>query len=349
MRAGCCRSLKLDGNLQEITRLNSEIKEAIRLLSEGGLIAFPTETVYGLGADARSDKAVARIFEVKGRPSFNPLIVHVGSVEAALEIGDFNDAALKLVDVFWPGPLTIVVPLKKQAGISSLVTAGLPTIALRMPDHDVARAILKGSELKSSGFAIAAPSANSSGRISPTSHTHVEQDLGNKVDLIVDGGETTKGLESTIVSIKEEDGRGTVLHLLRPGTVTLAELEQASGLAVESHVGEIDEKGVGGTGNDVPLAPGSLLRHYAPRAGVRLNVLDVEEGEAVLGFGPEETIEGNFYNLSEAGDMMEAAQRLFAGLHYLDGLGVSRIAVRPIPEEGVGVAINDRLRRAAAR
>lgn len=343
----------MDENLQNYKDLETDIHDATRLLSEGGLVAFPTETVYGLGADARSDKAVARIFEVKGRPSFNPLIVHVGSVEAALGIGEFNEVALKLVDAFWPGPLTIVVPLKKEAGISSLVTAGLPTIALRMPDHKVAQAILEGAGVHRAGFAIAAPSANSSGRISPTSYVHVKNDLGSKVDLIVDGGETSKGLESTIVTIKEnadkeDGGRGTVLHLLRPGTVTVAELEQASGLTVESSVLHIHEDGVGSDGNDGPIAPGSLLRHYAPRARVRLNVLEAEEGEAVLGFGPDDRHEGHFYNLSEAGDMMEVAQRLFAGLHYLDGLGASIIAVRPIADEGVGVAINDRLRRAAA-
>lgn len=342
------------------------IQQAADILAQGGLVAFPTETVYGLGADARRSDAVRRIFEAKGRPSFNPLIVHVAGLDEAMGIGEFDELSLQLARAFWPGPLTIVVPLRVEAGISPLVTAGLETIALRVPAHPIAQALLKKS-----GLAIAAPSANSSGRISPTTSGHVEADIGRKVDFIVEGGATDRGIESTIVMVKNSDqltgseisadGKATVI-MLRPGTVTLEQLAAVSGVEVVRSEQAVSEDGGGDASLVAPVAPGALLRHYAPRARVRLNALDVRRGEGVLGFGDEQLFQNeamqqrnltknitvSFYNLSESGDLLEAAQRLFAGLHMMDEWGVEGIAVRPIPDEGVGVAINDRLRRAAA-
>lgn len=352
----------MSGDGEQVEVSDVIIAQAADILGRGGLVAFPTETVYGLGADARRDDAVRAIFEAKGRPSFNPLIVHVAGLEEALEIGEFDEHALLLAEKFWPGPLTIVVPLTEDAGISSLVTAGLKTIALRVPAHPIAQRILAKS-----GLAIAAPSANSSGRISPTHSSHVEADMGRKVDLIVAGGATDRGIESTIVMIKNNDqltgaekvtANAASVIMLRPGTVTLEQLAGVSGLDVVYSAPGVSDEG----GGDAPIAPGALLRHYAPRARVRLNALDVRSGEGVLGFGNEmqfqnvviqngeltEVDPAAFYNLSESGDLLEAAQRLFAGLHMMDELGVEGIAVRPIADEGVGMAINDRLRRAAA-
>ncbi len=336
-----------------------KIVKAAEILISGGLVALPTETVYGLGADARQDDAVKRIFEVKGRPNFNPLIVHVPGLDLAQEIGEFDELSTQLAEKFWPGPLTIVVPLKKSAGISETVTAGLSTIALRAPDHELSQELLARS-----GIALAAPSANSSGRLSPTSAEHVRQDLGEKVDFILDGGETKRGLESTIVKAELDYETGLpILVLLRLGPVTADELEAVLGVRVvcpEVAIDEtqIKEKNDGSTSSALPsslpeilpIAPGALLRHYAPKTSVRLEAAEVLAGEGLLGFGPEdEGLESDvpFYNLSETGDLEEAAARLFAGLHWLDNQDVSGIAVRPIPFEGVGLAINDRLRRAA--
>ncbi len=336
-----------------------DIDKAAGILTSGGLVALPTETVYGLGADARQDDAVKRIFEVKGRPNFNPLIVHVPGLDLAQEIGEFDELSTQLAEKFWPGPLTIVVPLKKSAGISETVTAGLSTIALRAPDHELSQELLARS-----GIALAAPSANSSGRLSPTSAEHVRQDLGEKVDFILDGGETKRGLESTIVKAELDYETGLpILVLLRLGPVTADELEAVLGVRVvcpEVAIDEtqIKEKNDGSTSSalpsslpeTLPIAPGALLRHYAPKTSVRLEATEVLTGEGLLGFGPEdEGLESDvpFYNLSETGDLEEAAARLFAGLHWLDNQDVSGIAVRPIPFEGVGLAINDRLRRAA--
>lgn len=353
-----CRLIISDLFLECFLTLSDPMREMIsragEVLSAGGLVALPTETVYGLGADARQDEAVKRIFQAKGRPSFNPLIVHVSGIKAALDIGVFDDVSLLLAEKLWPGPLTIVVPLKEGAGISEYVTAGQVTIALRVPHHPLSHALLEKS-----GLAIAAPSANSSGRISPTSAEHVRLDLGDRVDFILDGGPTERGLESTIVKV-ELSGNEPRLILLRPGPVTVAELATASGLEVLCPDVLIDDDGSRLTQEDdgpsvlssaLHVTPGSLLRHYAPKARVRLNVLDVIEGEGVLGFGAENELLPQavpFYNLSETADLSEAAQRLFAGLHWMDAQGVSGIAVRPIPVEGVGLALNDRLKRAAA-
>ena len=328
-----------------------DLIKAAEILASGGLVALPTETVYGLAADARQGDAVRRIYDAKGRPNFNPLIVHVSNLQQAKEIGEFDDVSSHLAQNFWPGPLTIVVLLKKEAGISDAVTAGLSTIALRAPDHALSQELLF-----SSGLALAAPSANSSGKISPTSAEHVRGDLGEKVDFILDGGETRRGLESTIVKVEmDEDREVPVVVCLRPGPITVEELERVSGLRVLSPQIGIDERGEskgdeshGGT--SAPIAPGALLRHYAPSVPLRLEAFEVRAGEGVLGFGPQDLSELQdvpFYNLSEAGDLEEAAQRLFAGLHWMDTQGVTGIAVRPIPHIGVGVALNDRLKRAA--
>ena len=311
--------------------MREDVITAAEILQRWGVVALPTETVYGLAADARSDIAVRKVFKLKGRPSFNPLIVHVKDLKAAEQIGHFSTVAQHLAEVFWPGPLTLVVPLKDGAGISGLVTAGLDTIALRSPAHPLAQMVLNQS-----GLALAAPSANISGTVSPTTSQHVCVGLPD-VDFVLDGGATAKGLESTIVQMGEGDKE---IILLRPGPITIEALEAACGIKEVSI--EQDQ--------DTPVSPGALLKHYSPKAPVRLFAQDHRPGEGVLGFGAE-TVSNDvpFYNLSEQEDLDEAAQRLFAGLHWMDAQGVSGIAVRPIPSQGVGLAINDRLRRAAAQ
>jgi L-threonylcarbamoyladenylate synthase len=301
------------------------IAKAARILRTGGLAAFPTETVYGLGADAANGEAVARIFEVKGRPRFNPLIVHAAGLSAARELVDFDARALALADAFWPGPLTLVLPLRSAARplISELVTAGLDTLAIRVPGHPVAHRLLTVA-----GIPIAAPSANISGRISPTCARHVEEDLGERVDLILDGGATQAGLESTIVALSPAPA------LLRPGGLAREEIEACLGLPLQ----DFRENQV--------RAPGQLLSHYAPRAALRLDAERAGPGEVLLGFGPR-TPEGTL-NLSPAGNLREAAANLFAYLRALDAQGPQRIAVMPVPGAGLGEAINDRLRRACA-
>jgi len=298
------------------------IAQAAAILARGGLVALPTETVYGLGADARQGRAVARIFEAKGRPRFNPLIVHVDSAETARRYVAWSAQAEALATAFWPGPLTLVLPLHDDAGLSPLVTAGLDTLAIRVPAHPLARRLLAAF-----GGPVAAPSANPSGRISPTTAAHVVQGLGDAVDLIVDGGPCGVGLESTIV-----DCTGTP-ELLRAGGVPLHALEACidAPLAQRTHA-------------DVPTSPGQLQSHYAPWGTIRLNVEVPRADEVYLGFGPMQAD----LNLSPSGDLIEAAARLFACLHELDAKGVERIAVAPVPMIGLGVAINDRLRRAAA-
>jgi L-threonylcarbamoyladenylate synthase len=305
------------------------IGEAAQLLREGRLVAFPTETVYGLGADAADNRAVARIFEAKGRPRFNPLIVHVVSLEAAREIGIFDELAASLAAAFWPGPLTLVVNKRSGAAIGDLVTAGLDTVAIRMPRHPVALALLEAF-----GGAIAAPSANRSGHVSPTRAEHVEADLGDRVAMILDGGAVEVGLESTIVDTTSGQPR-----LLRSGGLTREAIERvlAGPLAVPS-----------ASDPNAPVAPGMLASHYAPRAAVRLNCLSARAGEALLAFGPAPPHDGPTFNLSLSGDLIEAAASLFAALRSLDSSGAASIAVMPIPETGLGEAINDRLRRAAA-
>lgn len=302
---------------------------ALAILMGGGLVAIPTETVYGLAADATNGEAVARIFEAKGRPSFNPLIAHVGDLAMAESVAVFDPLSRKLAQAFWPGPLTLVLPRAEACPVHALATAGLDTIAVRMP------AGFGGGLVRQFGRPLAAPSANSSGRISATTAGHVADDLGDKVDLIVDGGPTPVGVESTIVKV--EDGR---LVLLRPGGVSVDELEAASGLAVERPAaGKIE-------------APGMLLSHYAPRARMRLNVDEVGAGEALLAFGPRRAANADaavtLRNLSPAADLREAAANLFAFMQELDAAGAPVIAVEPIPGDGLGEAINDRLARAAA-
>ena len=292
-------------------------------LRAGGLVAFPTETVYGLGGDARNDTAMARIFEAKGRPRFNPLIVHVGGMDAAKALVEWPRAARILASAFWPGPLTLVLPLKPGTALSPLVTADLPTLAVRVPAHPVAQALLA-----TFGGPVAAPSANPSGRISPTLAAHVSAGLSGRINAILDGGTCEVGLESTIVGLT-----GTPV-LLRPGGLPREAIEAALGheIAVLS-------------ATDPLTAPGQMESHYAPGAPVRLEAGAKREGEVLLGFG---RVEGADLNLSEAGDLTEAAANLFHHLHALDAEGADCIAVSPIPDHGLGRAINDRLRRAAA-
>jgi len=296
------------------------IAQAAALLRDGKLVAFPTETVYGLGADARNGKAVAGIFAAKGRPRFNPLIVHVHDIAEAEQHAVFSKVALRLAEEFWPGALTLVLPRRPGTSLSELVSAGLDTVALRVPAHPIAAALLREANLP-----IAAPSANPSGRISPTSAAHVAAGLSRDVELILDGGATPLGLESTVIGF---DGDAPVL--LRPGAIARQTIEVIAGPLA--------------TADAAIRSPGQLESHYAPRATLRLNVREKEPGETLLGFGatPDATL-----NLSPAGDLREAAANLFAMLHELDRQAL-RIAVAPIPETGLGEAINDRLRRAAA-
>jgi len=289
------------------------IAEAARLVLAGEAVAVPTETVYGLAADATRPRAVARIYEAKGRPSFNPLIVHVSDLAAAQQVGLFDDDAIALAERHWPGPLTLVVPLREGSTIASIVTAGLPTIGLRVPAHPAMQALLRAVDRP-----LAAPSANASGSISPTRAEHVLKSLGGRIPLIVDGGATERGLESTIVA-----ATGGPLRLLRPGPVIIdAELAESDRIE----------------------APGQLASHYAPSKPVRLNASTAEPGEYLIGFGE---VAGHA-NLSPSGDLLEAAARLFDLLHEADTAEEPKIAVAAVPETGLGVAINDRLKRAAA-
>ena len=302
---------------------SSGFARASAVLAAGGLVAFPTETVYGLGADARNDTAVARIFEAKGRPRFNPLIVHVDSIETARRYVQWSDVADRLAGAFWPGPLTLVLPLREDSELSPLVTAELPTLAIRVPAHPVAQALL--AEF---GGPVAAPSANPSGKISPTQAAHVAAGLTGRIEAIVDGGACDVGVESTILGLSG----GAVL--LRPGGLPQEALEAALGGPVERH-----------QAGDPLVAPGQMTSHYAPGAGMRLNATELLPGEKLLGFGP---VEGAAMNLSPSGDLVEAAANLFGYLHAMDALGPEVIAVSPIPDRGLGRAINDRLARAAA-
>lgn len=305
------------------------IAAAAEHLRAGRLVAFPTETVYGLGADATQSRAVAEIFAAKGRPTFNPLIVHVLDVAAAERHVIFTPLARQLAGAFWPGPLTLVLDKREGSPLSDLVTGGLSSVAVRSPDHPVARALLEAT-----GRPLAAPSANRSGHVSPTKAEHVAADLGDKVAMVLDAGATAHGLESTIV-----DARGDHPVLLRPGAVTVETIEAVIGGKVVR--GDIDAAR--------PSAPGQLLSHYAPSARVRLEARDVLAGEALLAFGPDvPATAGAMINLSPTGDLTEAASNLFAALRALDASGAEAIAVMPIPQSELGEAINDRLRRAAA-
>jgi L-threonylcarbamoyladenylate synthase len=273
----------------------------------------PTETVYGLAADATNPQAVARIYQAKGRPSFNPLIVHVPDLASAERIGEFSKEASAIAAEYWPGPLTLIVPLRRSAGIASIATAGLATIGLRVPAHRAMQALLRAV-----GRPLAAPSANASGAISPTRAEHVLKSLGGRISMIIDGGTSERGLESTIIA-----ATGDGLRLLRPGPVVI-EAEASSGETIE--------------------APGQLASHYAPSKPLRLNALEGESNEYFIGFGAA----AGDTNLSAAGDLVEAAARLFDLLHEADASSQPRIAIAPVPDEGIGRAINDRLRRAAA-
>jgi L-threonylcarbamoyladenylate synthase len=305
------------------------IRLAARLLREGRLVAFPTETVYGLGADATNGRAVAAIFAAKGRPRFNPLIVHLAGIAEAQRHAEFTPLAHRLAAAFWPGPLTLVLERSAQSDLSDLVSAGLATVALRVPDHPIAQALLAAVERP-----LAAPSANRSGRLSPTRAEHVEADLGDAAALILDGGPTAHGLESTVI-----DARGESPVLLRSGAVTAETIEDVLGASLLRRM----------PAGAQPVAPGQLASHYAPRAMLRLGATDVKEGEALLAFGPDAPpTSGPTINLSATGDLIEAAANLFAALRALDETGAKTIAVMPIPQRGLGEAINDRLRRAAA-
>ena len=370
--------------------VDKQIAKAGAALRDGALVAFPTETVYGLGGDATNARAVAEIFSAKGRPQFNPLIVHVASLAAARELGQFSAAAEKLARAFWPGPLTLVVRRRRDCPICDLATAGLDTLAIRVPAHRLAQALLKAAQVP-----IAAPSANRSGHISPTSAAHVRQDLGDRVAIILDGGPCRIGLESTIIDATDmaaaetavtetavteglTDAAGDGLTMLRPGGLNIEAIEATSGLMVSA----VRPRTSGGA----PRSPGQLASHYAPRASLRLNAAQVDKNEALLAFGtPPSGHCGLTINLSPAGDLVEAAAALYAALRALDAMlrdsagatdtpdttgstgtpgatgstgstGASgppgtmpaSIAVMPIPDEGLGAAINDRLRRAAA-
>ena len=292
---------------------DESIAEAARLILAGEPVAVPTETVYGLAADATNAEAVARIYAAKGRPSFNPLIVHVSDLAAATDIGKFDEQAIALATAHWPGPLTLVVPLRENAKIASIVTAGLPSVGIRVPDHPAMQALLRAI-----GRPLAAPSANASGSISPTRAAHVLKSLGGRIPLIVDGGSTRRGIESTIVA-----ATGGPLRLLRRGPIEV-DAAPVSGSAIE--------------------APGQLASHYAPSKPLRLDAMHAEPDEFLIGF---DKIAGNM-NLSPACDLVEAAARLFDLLHEADESAKPRIAVAPIPGNGIGAAIRDRLQRAAA-
>lgn len=307
---------------------------AAGVLAEGGLVAFPTETVYGLGADATHATAIAHLYQAKGRPAFNPLIAHVGDLAAARRIARFDAVATALAEAFWPGPLTLVLPKADACPVAELATAGLDTVAVRVPAHPVARDILHAL-----GRPVVAPSANLSGHVSPTTAEHVASDLSGRIDLIVDGGPVEVGVESTIVGCFQ---RAT---LLRPGGLPRAEIERVLGHRLAQLPADAESD------SGQPLAPGMLASHYAPRTRVRLNADSIEPGEALLAFGPLR-ISGvdsaaAVMNLSAGGDLAEAAANLFGYLRALDTEAARTIAVMPIPGEGLGEAINDRLRRAA--
>ena len=304
---------------------------AVHVLAAGGLAAFPTETVYGLGADATSGEACAKIYEAKQRPAFNPLISHVASLQAAQLQGIFNTAAMKLASAFWPGPLTLVVPAAATCSVCLLARAGLDSLALRVPAHPLAHELLAAF-----GKPVAAPSANRSGRISPTSAEHVMTELAGRCDLVIDGGAAEVGLESTIIACTDDHP-----VLLRPGGISREDIERVLGGPLKS-----------AEGDTAITAPGMLAHHYAPDAPLRLQARSIESGEAVLDFGGQlgamAPAAFAYADLSPRGDLREAAAKLFALLRKLDASGATRIAAAPVPEHGLGEAINDRLRRAAA-
>ena len=314
------------------TKVTTDIARAARALRDGALVAFATETVYGLGADATSDQAVAQVFAAKQRPRFNPLIAHVATCDGARALGRFNNAAGALADALWPGPLTLVVPRAENCPVSLLASGGLDSIALRVPGHDQSRALLARF-----GGPVAAPSANRSGAISPTCADHVLAGLGGRIGLVLDGGPCPVGVESTVISCL-----GAAPVLLRPGGLPAESAEKILGRSLQVP---------SGSDNAAPVAPGQLASHYAPRAKIRLNATSFTPGEAVLAFGSGGALKGHsgpVRNLSPGGDTTEAAANLFAMLHELDATGAATIAVMPVPGCGLGAAINDRLARAGA-
>ncbi|MGZ9809549.1 L-threonylcarbamoyladenylate synthase [Pseudoroseicyclus sp. H15] len=298
------------------------LARAADLLRGGGLVAFPTETVYGLGADATNGTAVAGIYEAKGRPSFNPLIVHVASLTQAAELVELSAEAERLAAAFWPGALTMVLPARPGNGIASLASAGLPSLGIRLPAHSLARQLLEAT-----GRPVAAPSANPSGRVSPTTAEHVLAGLSGKIAAVLDGGACDVGVESTIIGLTGAPA------LLRAGGIPAEAIEACLGAPLAPP-----------PANASPTSPGQLASHYAPTGTIRLDAEAARPGETFLGFGPSAAD----LNLSSSGDLTEAAANLFACLHQLDAMGATRIAVAPIPDHGLGRAINDRLRRAAA-
>lgn len=327
-KPGKNRSMHVMSKTRLVKAVPGAAQAAAECLSRGGLVAFPTETVYGLGADATDGQAVARLYDAKGRPAFNPLIAHVPDLDAARELAVFNTDAERLAAAFWPGPLTLVLPRAVTCTVSELATAGLDSIAIRVPDHALARTILRAF-----GKPIVAPSANISGHVSPTNAAHVFEDLDGKIDLIVDGGPAPVGIESTIVACLGAPA------ILRPGGLSREQIAATLSHDLAQTVESQDE---------TPLAPGLLQSHYAPRTRLRLNAASVEPGEALLAFGTPLPGAKASLNLSEKGDVGEAAANLFGHLRRLDAMRAPSIAVMRIPSEGLGEAINDRLRRAAA-
>lgn len=305
---------------------NATISRAIETLNSGGLIGMPTETVYGLGGDAANEKAIANIFALKNRPNFNPLIAHIENLDMALKYGDFSNLALLIANHFWPNPLSIVVPRKSDAKICDLACAGLETLALRAPKHKIAQSII--SEF---GKAICAPSANISGQISPTSALHVAQDFGNKLPIIIDGGECEIGLESTVLAIFDDE-----ISLLRHGAIAIDAIEKIAGKKV--NIISLNDE-------NAPKSPGMLLKHYSPNAPLFLNCDKANEGEIFIGFGAND---GDF-NLSNTGDLTEAAANLYKYLRLADNKSPKAIKIAQIPHYGIGMAINDRLFRAAQK
>jgi L-threonylcarbamoyladenylate synthase len=325
---------------QFLTPSPAVVKSVAASLAAGDVVVLPTETVYGLGADATNDQAVARIYEIKGRPDFNPLIAHVSSLDMARRYAEVSQMAALLAETFWPGPLTLVLPLKPDSGIAGAVTAGLSTIGLRMPRQDTSLKIIAALDRP-----VAAPSANASGRLSPTKPEHVLASLGDQVEQIVIGGKTIVGLESTILDLTSD-----IPVILRAGYITREDIEKLIG-PVKDAAGENEDS--------APKSPGRLLKHYAPKTPLRLEAVDVGPNEALLGFSSVKFMgksdggwardlpRGWYLNLSETGDLGEAAANLFSMLHELDRVGAAQIAVMKIPETGIGMALNDRLRRAA--
>jgi L-threonylcarbamoyladenylate synthase len=315
------RVMKAQGN-----EIAPSIEAAARCLAAGGLVAFPTETVYGLGADAGNGEAIARLYAAKGRPSFNPLIAHVSDVAAAKRLAQFDAAAEKLAAAFWPGPLTLVLPKRSDGGVADLALAGLDSVAVRIPAHPIARALLAAFK-----GPVVAPSANRSGHVSSTSAAHVLADLRGRIDMVIDAGPCAVGVESTIVGLLGEP------TLLRPGGLPRDKIEAVLGAPLA----------MAAITDDTPLAPGMLSSHYAPKTRLRLDADGARDGEALLAFGPAPK-SGVTLNLSPSGDLIEAAANLFSHLRALDASGAPGIAVMKVPHEGLGEAINDRLSRAAA-